>query len=169
MSEHEKNPAENGGQAQPIRIERPEGARYLAVRNIKIGVKPGYVLRKVGQAFMVMPTGPRMKEYQGIITLNETGAFLFKESQKPGATRQGLIDACKAEYGASDEEADRAVDSFVMQCAECGLFEYETAYFDTLEDKQVTEKEFQDRARALAQEEAERKAAEAESSDKENP
>ena len=90
---------------------------------VRIGVRPGFMLRKVGQAYMVMPTGPRMKEYEGMITLNETGAFLFKESQKPEPTKQSLIAACIEEYGATQEEAEQAVDMFVMQCGECGIFE----------------------------------------------
>ena len=57
---------------------------------VRVGVRKGYILRKVGEAYMVMPTGPRMKEYRGMITLNETGAFLFKESQKPEPTRDKL-------------------------------------------------------------------------------
>ena len=94
--------------------------------NVKIGVRPGFILRKVGEAFMVMPTGPRMKEYKGMITLNETGAVLFKASQQPNPTVRSLMDALKAEYGVEDEEAETAVRSFVQQCARAGLFEMET-------------------------------------------
>lgn len=115
--------------------------RYYRVRNVKIGPKAGYMLRKIGQAYMVVPTGPRMKDYQGMITLNETGAFLFKESQKPEPTKQKLIDACKAEYGASDEEALEAVDAFVLQCAECGLFEDELRVFDFALGRELTQEE----------------------------
>lgn len=128
-------------QGKVLRVHRPEGARYLTLRTVIIGVKPGYILRKVGQAYMVMPTGPRMKEYQGMITLNETGAFLFKESQKPEPTKQKLIDACIAEYGATEEEAQKAVDAFVLQCADCGLFEFENKILDTVTGKEVTEDE----------------------------
>jgi len=122
-------------------LNLPEDARHVTTRSVKIGVKPGYILRKVGQAYMVMPTGPRMKEYQGMITLNETGAFLFKESQKPEPTKTKLIEACKQEYGATDEEALEAVDAFVLQCAECGLFEFENKFWDIATGKEITEDE----------------------------
>ena len=124
------------------RKEPPEIGRYIQVHNVALGVKPGYVLRKVGQAHMVMATGPRMKDYQGMITLNETGAFLFKESQKENPSKQDLIDACKAEYGASDEEALEAVDSFIQQCAQCGLFELESKIIDLKEQREVSEDEW---------------------------
>lgn len=171
MTDQTVNNAQDGQEKnEKITITRPQNARYLAMRNIQVGVKPGYVLRKVGQAFMVMPSGPRMKDYQGIITLNETGAFLFKESQKPEADKESLMAACKSEYGASDDEALQAVDSFMMQCAECGLFEYRTVYIDTFEGKEVTEQEFRGRALELAKEEAEAKAAAgAETKDQETP
>lgn len=118
-----------------------EEKKYIAAMVVDVGVLPGFMLRKVGQAYMVMPTGPRMKEYEGVITLNETGAFLFKESQKPEPTKQKLIDACKAEYGATDEEALKAVDAFVIQCAECGIFAYRKAYFDKKTGEKVAEDE----------------------------
>lgn len=111
--------------------QNPEGEKkFGAYLSIDIGVKPGFMLRKVGKAYMVMPTGPRMKDYEGMITLNETGAFLFKESQKPEPTREKLIEACKAEYGAEDEEAAKAVDAFVLQCANCGIFEQRSLIYD---------------------------------------
>ena len=88
----------------------------------KAAIVKGYLLRKVGDAYMVMPTGPRMKEYRGMITLNETGAFLFKEAQKPDASRRSLIDAAMAEYKVGEPEAAENVDSFIQQCAECRLF-----------------------------------------------
>jgi len=103
--------------------ELEEGDRITFVT---IGVRPGFMLRKVGQAYMVMPTGPLMKEYEGMITLNETGAFLFKESQKPDPSKQSLMEACMQEYGATEEEAAQAVDMFVMQCGQCGIFEKKT-------------------------------------------
>ena len=103
----------------------------------------GYILRKVGEAYMVMPTGPRMKEYRGMITLNETGAFLFKESQKPEPTRDKLIQAAMEEYKVGEEEAAENVDSFIQQCADCHLFsQYDinlVIYNDAPEEEQEPE------------------------------
>lgn len=139
-NENEKNIPEQTPEAQN---EQP--SRYSVYRSVKVGLKPGYVLRKVGQAYMVMPTGPRMKDYQGMITLNETGAFLYKETEKEGTTRETLIEACKKEYDASDEEADMAVNSFINQCADCGLFEVNEAVYDNEEGKMITVEEFRKR------------------------
>ncbi len=122
----------------------PAFGRYIQMHSVKLGVKPGYILRKVGQAYMVMPTGPRMKDYKGMITLNETGAFLFKQSQRENVTKPDLIEACKTEYGADDEEAEKAVDAFVQQCAQCGLFELESKIIDLKEQREVSQDEWRE-------------------------
>ena len=59
-----------------------------------------------------------------MITLNETGAFLFQEAQKPEPTREKLIAAAMKEYNVEEIEAAENVDSFVQQCAECNLFQH---------------------------------------------
>lgn len=122
-----KPAAENNEAEQQAAEQSP----YTGLRMIKPVIREGFMLRKVGQAFMVMPTGPRMKEYQGMITLNETGAFLFKQAQpKEEPTHAKLVKACIEAYGATQEEAVAAVDAFLMQCADCGLMESELKITD---------------------------------------
>ncbi len=121
-----ENAAPEGQQAN----EAPQ-RRILVQRagHVEKGIRPGYVLRKVGQAFMVMPTGPRMKEYQGMITLNETGAFLFEEMQKPEPSLEKLIQACVDKYDDTTwEEANDAVLSFLNQCCDCNLIEFDERF-----------------------------------------
>ena len=78
-----------------------------------------------------------------MITLNETGAFLFKESQKPEPTREKLIQAAMEEYKVGEEEAAENVDSFIQQCADCHLFsQYDinlVIYNDAPEEEQEPE------------------------------
>ena len=85
--------------------------------NVKIGVRPGFILRKVGDAFMVMPTGPRMKEYKGMITLNETGKFLW-ERLAVGAEEAELVKDLLAEYDVTEEVAAKSVAAFVARLKE---------------------------------------------------
>lgn len=92
----------------------------MAYQIIHLRRKQGFVVRKVGDAHMVIPTGPRMKEYKGVITINETGAFLFdlvKEEKKIGELMQALID----EYGIDEPTAYDAVAAFAHQCNEANL------------------------------------------------
>ena len=87
--------------------------------------KPGFTVRKVGDARMIIPTGPRMKEYKGVITVNETGAFMFdlikEEKQVPD-----LVQALIVEYGIEEETAFQAVSAFVEQCHTANLLVVDT-------------------------------------------
>ncbi|MDR2505141.1 MAG: PqqD family protein [Oscillospiraceae bacterium] len=82
--------------------------------------RSGFVVRKVGEAHMVVPTGARMKEYRGMITINETGAFLFEQIKTRRSTQE-LVDALIAEYGIDDKTALEAIESFVDQCSFANL------------------------------------------------
>ena len=41
--------------------------------------KKGFILRRLGQEYMVVPIGEASKNLNGMIRMNETGAFLWKE------------------------------------------------------------------------------------------
>lgn len=129
MSDEKKNPALSGMPQDEQSTSGDPDKRLLIIRKPILEIKSGYVLRQVGQAYMVMPTGPRMKDYEGMITLNEAGAFLFKEVGKPDMTEEKLEQACIAEYDATPEEAKQAVTMFIQQCIECGLMDFEDRIF----------------------------------------
>ena len=40
-------------------------------------IKKGFVVRKVGDASVVVPVGEMSKQFHGMINLNETGEFLW--------------------------------------------------------------------------------------------
>lgn len=143
MTSNHNNNEEKPREENQAQGEQKKESPYVAFQKINVAIKPGYVLRKVGQAFMVMPTGPRMKEYQGMITLNETGAFLFKEAQKEEPTKDKLIEASIATYNATQEEALKAVDAFILQCAQCGLMEAEVKIFDKRTGREVSPDELE--------------------------
>jgi len=92
----------------------------MAYEIIHLHRKEGFVVRKVGDARMVIPTGPRMKEYKGVITINETGAFLFDLVKEPRTLKQAM-DALIAEYGIDENTAYDAVAAFAHQCNEAKL------------------------------------------------
>lgn len=158
-NEVEKNPQENPAPERLRDIIPIEGGlisptRVIVQRVMQMQINDGYVLRKVGQAFMVMPTGARMKEYQGMITLNDTGAFLFEQMKKPDVTRDDLVEACKAEYGATEDEANQAIDSFLAQASECNLVPYADIYIDLKTQQPIPKEE----AEVIIREEAEAEA-----------
>lgn len=85
-------------------------------------IKEGYILRNVAGSFVVVPVGNATLEYNGMMNLNETGAFLF-EKMIEGISREDLIKALTDEYDVDDETAEKDVDAFIEKVKEQDLFE----------------------------------------------
>ncbi len=75
-------------------------------------IKEGFVVRKIGDSYVVVAVGKRSKDFHGVITLNETGAFLF-EKLIEGRTKEDLIKDLLAEYDVTEENANKDVDNFL--------------------------------------------------------
>ena len=87
-------------------------------------IKEGYILRNVAGSFVVVPIGEATLEFNGMMNLNETGAFLF-EKMIDGISRDDLIKALTDEYDVDDETAAGDVDAFIEKVKEQDLFEEE--------------------------------------------
>lgn len=85
-------------------------------------IKEGYILRNVAGSFVVVPIGEATLEFNGMMNLNETGAFLF-EKMIDGISRDDLIKALTDEYDVDDETAAEDVDAFIEKVKEQDLFE----------------------------------------------
>lgn len=53
-------------------------------------IKEGFILRKLGKEYMVVAVGEASKTFNGMIRMNEAGAWLWDEL-KVGITREELI------------------------------------------------------------------------------
>ena len=53
-------------------------------------IKKGFILRKLGTEHMAVAIGEASRNFNGMIRLNETGAFYWKELEK-GTTKEDLI------------------------------------------------------------------------------
>ena len=85
-------------------------------------IKNGFLLREVAGSFVVVAVGDAVKHFNGIINLNETSAFLWKNIEK-GLDEQGLIDALVDTYEVDREIATSDVKSFITKLTEAGLVE----------------------------------------------
>lgn len=83
-------------------------------------VKDGFVLREVAGNYIVVAVGARVKEFNGIINLNETGAVLWREIEK-GADEETLVKALLSEYEVEEEVAKEDVRTFIAKMKEAGL------------------------------------------------
>ncbi|MFA5005876.1 MAG: PqqD family protein [Candidatus Izemoplasmatales bacterium] len=80
-------------------------------------IKPGYLLRDVAGQHVVVPTGAAAVDFNGIITLNKTGRFLWERLEK-GATRATLVAALLETYAVDAERATADVDGFLAKLRE---------------------------------------------------
>lgn len=71
-----------------------------------IRAKKGFILRRLGKEYMVVPVGEASKDLNGMIRLNETGAFYWRELEK-GITKDGLIEKMLERFEDLDEATAR--------------------------------------------------------------
>ena len=83
-------------------------------------IKEGFILREVAGSFIVVAVGEAVKTYNGLITLNETSAFLWNLLVK-GATEDELVGALLGEYEVEKEDAVKGVKSFINKLVEAKL------------------------------------------------
>lgn len=85
-------------------------------------IKDGFMLREVAGSNVVVPVGKRADEFNGMVHLNETGAFFWKIAEK-GCTREELIKESLDVYDVSLELITEDVDKFINILEANDLFE----------------------------------------------
>ena len=80
-------------------------------------IKEGFILRKVGTQYVAAATGKASENFNGIIRLNEGGAFIFRQLQE-GATAEELVARLLEEYDVDEAAARQDVDRFLAALKE---------------------------------------------------
>ncbi len=85
-------------------------------------VKKDFVARKVGDSDIVVATGKAVKNFNGYITLNETGRFLW-DLLENDTDEKNLVAKLLEEYEVEKEVAERDVKKFIAVLSENGILE----------------------------------------------
>ncbi len=85
-------------------------------------IKEGFILRNVAGNNVVVPIGQATLDFNGMMSLNDTGAFIFGKMIE-GITREDLITAVMNEYGIDYQLAATDVDNFIEKVEGEDLFE----------------------------------------------
>lgn len=85
-------------------------------------IKEGFILRKVGIQFVVAATGKASEHFNGMMRLNESGAFAFRLMQQ-GITEEELIIRLMEEYEVSEQTARKDVAAFTAALREADALE----------------------------------------------
>lgn len=85
-------------------------------------INDGYLLREVAGTYIVVPVGERVIEFKGMMTLNDTGAFIWRQLQSD-CKYQELLTAVLGEYEVNEEVARSDLDEFLNEARESGVLQ----------------------------------------------
>ncbi|MBO5911956.1 MAG: PqqD family protein [Clostridia bacterium] len=83
-------------------------------------ISEGFVLKNIAGTNVVVPLGENTVSFKAIITLNETGAFLWQqlESEK---TPEELLKAMLSEYAVDEATAKADISEFIENLKKANL------------------------------------------------
>lgn len=85
-------------------------------------LKEDFALRPVADTWVVLPLGAESINFNGMLTLNESGALLWQALEK-GGDRETLADALMAEYIVDRVQALADADEFLEKLRKAGCLE----------------------------------------------
>lgn len=85
-------------------------------------IKDGFAMRNIAGTNIVVPVGKTTKEFNGMITLNTTGGFLWDIFSR-GATKDEALKKMTDTYDVSEEKASEDIDKFIELLKENDLVE----------------------------------------------
>lgn len=85
-------------------------------------IKKEYVLREIANTWIVVPFGKSAVNFNGILTLNETGRLIWQKLEA-GATEQDLVETLTQEYDVSVEKAQKDISLFIAKIREIDCIE----------------------------------------------
>lgn len=85
-------------------------------------LKKDFALRQVADTWVVLPLADAVANFNGMLTLNESGALLWRALEQ-GADREALADALMAEYTVERAQALTDVDEFIRKLCSAGCID----------------------------------------------
>ena len=73
-----------------------------------------FVIREIAGDFIIVPTGSTARQFNGLMTVNEVGAFLWKLLQQE-TTEEALVQNVVSEYDVEEETARQDIEEFLQQ------------------------------------------------------
>ena len=86
-------------------------------------IKSGFVLEKVGGAYLAVAVGSRTKDFNGLVRMNGTGAFLWGLLTDQDMTKEELLSKVLSEYEVGEEQAMADIEAFENKLRENGILE----------------------------------------------
>ena len=85
-------------------------------------INKNFLLRQLADTWVVLPLSDTSVNFNGMITLNESGVVLWNTLEK-GSDLDSLVSALRAEYIVSEEQARIDVEAFLRKLQTVGCLE----------------------------------------------
>lgn len=85
-------------------------------------IKSGFAKREIAGAIIVVPVGKASADFNGMITLNESGSF-FWDCLVKETTVEKVLDAVINEYDVDRQTAERDIEKFIEMLRSNNLIE----------------------------------------------
>ena len=85
-------------------------------------IKSGFMLREIAGQWVVVPLGERVVEFNGIMTLSESGSLIWKLLEK-GVSREDIVPILLAEYNIEESIIRIDIDDFIASLQANDLIE----------------------------------------------
>lgn len=85
-------------------------------------IKEGFVLREVAGNNVVIGIGKTMQDFNGVLTLSNSGSLLWKKLEN-GATEDELLNTILDEYDVDTQTAKNDIESFLDKIRSINLLE----------------------------------------------
>ena len=92
-------------------------------------IKEGFILRKVGGSNVIVPTGNETNEFNGMITTNDTGAFIFEKLQS-GMNSDEIVKTITEEF---EIDSERRKYIWIVILAKKGITDYKYIIYNNRE------------------------------------
>lgn len=86
-------------------------------------VKQGFLLREIADSWVVVPIGQRVVEFNGLMSLSESGALLWRRLEEKVEDNQELISLLTKNYDVDEKIARADVQEFLTAIGERGFIE----------------------------------------------
>ena len=85
-------------------------------------LKYDFVVREVAGKMVAIPIGDATEDFNCMITLNDTGSFIFNQL-KVEISKDELLDKFLKEYDATKEQAISTIDAFLEKLTEADILQ----------------------------------------------
>lgn len=85
-------------------------------------IKEGFIKSNLGDECVVVPVGAQTVDFRGLITLNETGEFIWEVLQNESDISD-IVTALTKEYDIDEATASKDAEEFVKILSEKGFLE----------------------------------------------